>query len=61
MLYLYTNNTKYKFIKTMQLLLILILCASLLGGILTKISTNNNPSKFRSHTKNLDQNKIWPN
>ena len=34
---------------------------SLFGGILTKISTNNNPSKFRSHTKNLDNNKLWPN
>jgi hypothetical protein len=45
----------------MQLLLILILCGSLFGGILTKISTNNNPSKFRSHTKNLDNNKLWPN
>jgi hypothetical protein len=60
MLYLYTNNTKYKFIKIMQLLLILTLCASLVSGILVKFN-NDKPSKFRSHTKNLDQNKIWPN
>ena len=45
----------------MQLLLILTLCASLVGGILTKISSNSNPAKFRSHTKNLDNNKLWPN
>jgi hypothetical protein len=60
MLYLYTNNTKYKFIKKMQLLLILTLCASLVSGILVKFN-NDKPSKFRSHQKNLDTNKIWPN
>jgi hypothetical protein len=60
MLYLYTNNTKYKFIKIMQLLLILTLCASLVSGILVKFN-NDKPSKFRSHQKNLDTNKIWPN
>ena len=60
MLYLYTNNTKYKFIKIMQLLLILTLCASLVSGILVKFH-NDKPSKFRSHQKNLDTNKIWPN
>lgn len=44
----------------MELLLILILCASLVSGIVVKFN-NDNPSKFRSHTKNLDNNKIWPN
>jgi hypothetical protein len=44
----------------MQLLLILTLCASLVSGILVKFN-NDKPSKFRSHTKNLDTNKIWPN
>ena len=60
MLYLYVNNTKYKFIKTMQLLLILTLCASLASGIVVKFN-NDRPTKYRSHQKNLDNNKLWPN
>ena len=44
----------------MQLLLILTLCASLASGILVKFN-NDKPAKFRSHQKNLDTNKLWPN
>jgi hypothetical protein len=44
----------------MQLLLILTLCASLVSGILVKFN-NDKPAKYRSHLKNLDNNKLWPN
>jgi hypothetical protein len=45
----------------MQLLLILTLCASLVSGILVKFNTDAKPAKHRSHLKNLDTNKLWPN
>jgi hypothetical protein len=45
----------------MQLLLILTLCASLVSGIMVKTNKNTKPAKFRSHQKNLDTNKLWPN
>jgi hypothetical protein len=44
----------------MQLLLILTLCASLVSGIVVKFN-NDRPIKHRSHLKNLDNNKLWPN
>lgn len=45
----------------MQLLLILTLCASLVSGVLVKANKNAKPNKYRSHSKTLDTNKLWPN
>lgn len=45
----------------MQLLLILTLCASLVSGIVVKFNKDAKPAKYRSHSKALDTNKLWPN